>query len=127
MKRIFWKIFVITTLFAFGRGALATCYTDCSHMVSTAYQQAGCSSPGNTTADMYGRAEDIGDRSSLKPGDILVYRSGGKGHAMMCEDDGCSTIIDARGKNKGIVEGNSDWAFNKNPKVLRASNFCSSC
>ncbi|NTU67243.1 MAG: C40 family peptidase [Candidatus Moranbacteria bacterium] len=105
-------------------------YTDCSNFVSTAYTQSGCSSPGSTTADMYPKAEEIGDKSSLKAGDAIVYRyeNNTRGHVVICEDDGCSKVIAAKGVKTGIQEENSSGYLNKSgAKVLRASKYCGNC
>jgi Type IV secretion system pilin len=100
-------------------------YTDCSNLVEISYRAAGCSSPGGTTAVQYPRAEAIGDRSSLRPGDALVYRNGDRGHVVICTSTGCGGVIHAKGRNYGIVTGSgSDYLGISNIRVIRASRYC---
>ena len=100
-------------------------YTDCSNLVESSYQQAGCSSPGGNTAAIYANSQPIGDKSSLKAGDLIVR----PGHVVMCENDGCSTVIHAPGTGKPITSKSSSYYLNSNwgGQVVRASNYCQSC
>ncbi len=99
-------------------------YSDCSSLVDRAYKAAGCVSPGNTTADMYPKATEIGDRSSLRAGDAIIY----PGHVMICKDNGCNQIIHASSGKGYVLTTNADWAFRKNGlKVLRVSDYCKNC
>lgn len=101
-------------------------YSDCSSLVRRTYEAAGCTSPGNTTADMYPKATEIGDRSSLRAGDAIIY----PGHVMICKDDGCNQIIHASSGAGRVLTSNSSWAFRKygnTLRVLRASNYCKDC
>jgi hypothetical protein len=103
----------------------ASGYTDCSNLVEISYRAAGCSSPGGTTATQYPRAEAVGDRSSLRPGDALVYRNGDSGHVVICMNNGCSSVIHAKGRAYGIVYGSgSDYLGIQNIRVIRASRYC---
>lgn len=110
-------------------------FSDCSSLVDRAYQQAGCSSPGDNTAAMFskGTAVSGSDKGSLKAGDLLVARYTGKsgnevGHVVMCEDDGCNTVIHASEGQGKVVEANPDWMLSKeNLKAIRASDLCSQC
>jgi cell wall-associated NlpC family hydrolase len=99
-------------------------FTDCSNFISTAYQQAGCQSPGNTTADMYPKGQAVSDFSSLKAGDIIVIRKSSSGHAVMCEADGCAKVIHASGQKDGIRESESSYYQGQNAHVLSASDYC---
>ncbi len=100
-------------------------YTDCSNLVDNAYRNAGCGSPGGTTAQQINAAVSIGNPADLRPGDALVYRSGGAGHVVICRDVGCRSVIHAKGKAYGIVIGNGASYYN-DPKfrVIRASSMC---
>lgn len=100
-------------------------YTDCSDLVNTSYLKAGCKSPGSTSSAIYANAKTIGNKNSLKAGDLIVR----PGHVVMCENDGCSTIIHAAGKNKGLVERSSSYYLDSSwgGKVVNVSDFCTSC
>ncbi len=100
-------------------------YTDCSDLVNTSYLKAGCKSPGSTSSAIYANAKTIVSKSSLKAGDLIVR----PGHVVMCENDGCSTIIHAAGKNKGLVERSSSYYLDSSwgGKVVNVSDFCTSC
>jgi len=101
-------------------------YTDCSDFVSTSYKKAGCNSPGETTSELIKKAKS--DKSSLKAGDLLVANSGGKGHVVMCKNDGCSKVIHASGSKDGIREANSSKYLNDSGyKAIRASDYCKNC
>lgn len=101
-------------------------YTDCSDLVNAAYKTAGCSSPGVTTAEMYPKAKPVGQSSSLKAGDALVYRnSNNTGHVVICADDGCSQVIHASGVKTGIKVSNSSYYLQKSGvKAIRTSDYC---
>lgn len=100
-------------------------YTDCGQLACDAAKQTGkdlgnCSSIN--TGQLYSKAQPVGDQSSLKAGDILVrYNGPGDGHAVICENDGCSTITHAAGKDKGIVTGQKNYMLDSkyNTKVIR--------
>jgi hypothetical protein len=102
-------------------------FTDCSNFVSNAYTKAGCKSPGTTTSAIISNAHTL-DKNSLKAGDLIVRRNSSGGHVVMCEDDGCTTVIHAAGKDKGIVERSSSYYLDSSwgGKVVSASSFCSS-
>jgi hypothetical protein len=110
-------------------------YTDCSDMVYHSYQQAGCdSSFGHNTATMASKAPafDATDRGSLSAGDAIVWRyvndeGNNAGHVVMCEQDGCQTIVHASGTDRGLVKrDNADYVFRKSGlKVIRAGTYCS--
>ena len=105
-------------------------YTDCSQFASDAYRQAGCKVPPNTTAAMVQVATVYdGNQSGLKAGDILVYNTGGEGHAVLCENDGCSTLTQASGHARNLVKGDNNYVVNGQYKsilkVIRASDYCS--
>ena len=104
-------------------------YTDCSNLVETSYRQAGCSSPGGNTASIYSNSQPIGDRNSLRAGDLIVRRNGNSGHVVMCENDGCSTVIHAPGTGRPITSRSSSYYLNPSwgGQVVRASNYCNSC
>ncbi|MEI6650412.1 MAG: pilin [Candidatus Moraniibacteriota bacterium] len=106
-------------------------YTDCSDFTAAAYKKAGCTSPPNTTATMMTVGEIYNNnQSGLKAGDALVYQyqSGGetKGHVVVCENDGCSTITAASGTASGLVQGqpSASYLSKSGLKVLRAATYC---
>jgi hypothetical protein len=99
-------------------------FTDCSEFVKTAYSKASCTPPSGNSASMLSSGESISGSSSLKAGDILAV----SGHVVMCENDGCSTVIHASGKKDGIKESGGSYYFNNSGvRVLRASKYCGSC
>lgn len=100
-------------------------YTDCSDLVNISYRAAGCRSPGTYTGNQISNAQPIGNRSSLRRGDAIIWRSGGSGHTAICMNDGCSQIIEARGRQSGIVTGSSARMLNRSDiRVIRCQNFC---
>lgn len=100
-------------------------YTDCSDLVNVAFRAAGCRSPGVTTAQQIQAAGRVGDRSTLRPGDALIYRAGGQGHVVICQDAGCSRVIHAAGTGRGIVTDNSNYFLGRSDiQAIRASDFC---
>ena len=107
-------------------------HTDCSDFVVSAYKRAGCSVPPDGTSNMKAVAEDIGDKSSLKSGDAIVYNNGSHGHVVICENSGCSTYTAAASTKSGLVKGRdsahvfSDGAAAGGLKVLRVSKYCKS-
>lgn len=122
MKFAYFRIALIAVLLLVGGTVAATCYTDCSHFVNKAYTDAGCSSPGGTSSEIYGKGDS--DKSNLKKGDLIVY----PGHVVMCTDDGCGNIIHAKGRKYGIVENNSSYYVGRSDsRVVRASKLCSGC
>jgi hypothetical protein len=106
-----------------GSQRMSNGYADCSSFANRAFVNAGCSSPGNTTAEMYPKGQSVSDRSSLKPGDIVVY----PGHAAVCQNAGCSTIMAASSSKGKVLTQNGDFMFNapQGPaRVLPASQYC---
>lgn len=107
-------------------------HTDCSDFVVSAYKRAGCSVPPDGTSNMKAVAEDIGDKSSLKSGDAIVYNNGSHGHVVICENSGCGTYTAAASTKSGLVKGRdsahvfSDGAAAGGLKVLRVSKYCKS-
>jgi hypothetical protein len=106
-------------------------YTDCSNFVESAYTASGCSSPGSTTATMYPKAKAWSNTSQLKAGDAIV-RYDGKGHVVLCMNDGCSQIIHSPGTGKPITIKNGSFFTSKsgkwaNAKVIQASSYCGGC
>lgn len=100
-------------------------YTDCSDLVNVAYRNAGCRSPGTNTAAQVQNAGPVGDRASLRPGDTLVYNTGGAGHVVICQNAGCTSVIHASGTGRNIVVGNGDYYLNRaDIRVNRASDYC---
>jgi len=101
-------------------------YTDCSKFAGDAYVKAGCRRPGNVSGDFYSLGENVGSTSSLKSGDVLAV----SGHVVVCENNGCSRVIHASGKDSvpQLKESNGSYYLNKsNVKVIRASRYCDSC
>ena len=98
-------------------------YTDCSNLVDTTYKQSGCTSPGNLSSTIAGKAEAIGDSSTLKPGDVLSV----PGHVVICANDGCTQVIGAAGVGKNIKYSNGSYYINQGATVVRASKLCSAC
>jgi len=101
-------------------------YTDCSDLVNIAYQAAGCRSPGTYTGNMISNARPFSSASELRAGDALIHRTGGKGHVVICKNDGCGTVIHAKGTRYGIVEGPGSAYYNdpRYTSAVRASDFC---
>lgn len=109
-------------------------YTDCSDLVFHAFKAAGCRSPGHNTAAMYPRATAIGDQSSLRAGDAIVYRysckQGTCGHVVICRENGCRTVIHAAGRNNRApkdqidVANSSSFLSRSGAKVLRVNDYC---
>jgi hypothetical protein len=100
-------------------------YTDCSDLVNVAYRNAGCRSPGATTAQQVQSAGPVGDSASLRPGDTLVYNTGGAGHVVICQNAGCTSVIHASGTGRNIVVGNGSYYLNRaDIRVNRASDYC---
>ena len=97
-------------------------YTDCSNFVDTCYKAAGCSSPGNQSDAIGANGESVGDRSTLKAGDVLWKQ----GHVAICVADGCGSVIHASGQKDGIKESGGSYV-NEFSKVIRASKYCTSC
>ena len=96
-------------------------YTDCSNLVCTSYQKAGCKCPGTVSSQYLSIAQNIGDKSSLSSGDVLSV----PGHVVMCVDNGCSKVIGAAGVGKDIKYSNSDYYITKmGAKVVRAADYC---
>ena len=87
-------------------------YTDCSQFSQQAFIQSGCKDPGSNTAIQYSNANTITSQSSLKGGDIIVYRNGTEGHSAICANDGCTQMMDAGGSKSGLDTRNSSWMFN---------------
>ncbi|NTV41382.1 MAG: C40 family peptidase [Candidatus Moranbacteria bacterium] len=115
-----------------GQTINGTRYTDCSDFVASSYKEAGCSSPGSTTLDMYKSAKTWTNNNELKAGDAIVNRVNGKGHIVLCLDDGCNQIIHSPGTGKPVTVKSGDYFTNKNgkwssSKVIKASNYCGSC
>ena len=111
-----------------GKTVNGTRYTDCSDLVSSAYQSAGCVSPGDNTKTMYSKAVPFNSKTELKAGDAVVH----VGHVILCMTDGCGTVIHAPGTGKPITIKSGDWATSKSGgwsdgKVIKASSFCKSC
>ncbi len=100
-------------------------HTDCSDFTVSAYKRAGCSSPPDGTANMIGVAEEIGDKSTLKAGDAIVYNHGA-GHVVICENDGCSTYTAAASTKSDLVRGRDSGHMFREAglKVLRVSKYC---
>lgn len=101
-------------------------YTDCSDLVNVAYQAAGCNSPGTYTGDMIGNARPFNSPSELRAGDALIHRTNGRGHIVICKDDGCDRVIHAQGSRTGIVESNGSSYYNdpRYTSAIRASDYC---
>ncbi len=101
-------------------------YTDCSDLVHVAYRASGCSSPGVTTAAQHPNATSIGNPSTLRRGDAVVYRrANNTGHVVICMNDGCSTVIHASGTGRDIVTGNGAFHYNQpGARVVRCQNYC---
>lgn len=101
-------------------------HTDCSDFTVSAYKRAGCSAPPDGTSNMVGVAEAIGDKSSLKPGDAIVYNNGSQGHVVICENSGCSTYTAAASTKADLVKGRDSGHMFQEPglKVLRVSKYC---
>lgn len=73
---------------------------------------------------MQSAGEAITDRNSLKAGDALATST----HVVMCESDGCNTIIHAAGTEKGLVSGAYNYMITQpGVRVVRASKYCGSC
>ncbi len=53
--------------------------TDCSQWLRAVYLKAGADDPGAATGAMVGKAKPI-SADKLKPGDIVIYGSGGGHH-----------------------------------------------
>ena len=114
-------------------------YTDCSELIHNAYLSAGCRSPGNFTGTIYGNATSIGSPSTLRTGDLIVIRAGGKGHVVICMNNGCGSVIHARGRgapdgqsatipvaDQITVSGGSYYYSQSIARVIRASSWCPS-
>lgn len=86
-------------------------YTDCSQFTQQAFTQSGCKDPGSNTNVQYSNANTITSQSSLKEGDLVVYRNGSDGHSAICANDGCTQIMDAGGSKSGLSTRNSSWMF----------------
>jgi cell wall-associated NlpC family hydrolase len=107
-------------------------HLDCSSFTQKAWVDAGLQNPGGNTEAQYNnpKAEtfSLDMQSSLKAGDILVWRSGGAGHSAMCYDDGCTQRIhmpghDKNGADRGVVTSRNTAAYLKsqNWKVIRVA------
>lgn len=112
-------------------------YTDCSELVHYAYLSAGCRSPGSYTGTIYDNAVSIGNPSTLQTGDLIVERSGGSGHVVICMNNGCSRVIHASGRgapdgqpatvevSKQIKESEGSYYYSKSiARVIRAASWC---
>ena len=103
-------------------------YTDCSNLVKIAYEAAGCRTPGTYTGDMVPNARRFNSASELRAGDALIHRTKGKGHVVICMNNGCSQVIHAKGVDYGIVTDPGSKYYN-NPLyqvagAVRAADFC---
>jgi len=105
-------------------------YADCSNFASTMYKNNGYSSPGGTTAQMYTNGQNIDSSTTYNAGDLIVTQSstgGASNHVVMCEDDGCSTVIHDSGVKDAIKESNGSY-YQQQPgaRVIRAANYANS-
>jgi hypothetical protein len=108
----------------------STGYVDCSSFASRAFTSAGCNNPGSNTSEMYQNGQSIQGQSSLKAGDIIVYRNntGSSGHAAICQNDGCTLIMAASQSRGMVVTQDSSFMFNSSShqpaKVLTTAQYC---
>lgn len=94
---------------------------DCSSLIHYAYGVNGISIPQTTRAMVKDtNAQTIKSLSDVQPGDLIVTSSSSSpsgGHVVMVTGvkDGKINIVEAKGKNSGVVRG----IFNRNPKSIR--------
>lgn len=110
--------------------------TDCSGFVSNIWMRSGSNIGLQSTAGLIGMSSGS-NYSSLQPGDIVVYRQGGKGHTMMFEritEDGKyvfvhSTVFPGMGKNgPGSIfmkECDASYLSSKGYKVVHFQDYYS--
>jgi hypothetical protein len=106
-----------------GSNRMSDGYGDCSSTTSRAYTAAGCQNPGGNTNEMYGKASEMGDPSTLKAGDALVRL----GHVGICLTNGCDQIMGAS-TAAGIHPSSGSSMINTSGiRVIRAADICPGC
>lgn len=98
-------------------------YTDCSDLVANARAANGWPPRGVTTAQMHQpqNSVPIALAGQLQPGDAVVYRRpDNTGHVVICKNVGCTEVIHARGRGRGIQSTPSAYHLQQpGARVLR--------